>query len=348
MDPLCGLEVTEQLLRSIAEIDEFKGRWSALGNLAPERLSALRRIATIESVGSSTRIEGVKLTDDEIEKLLSGLDIRSFRSRDEQEVAGYAELMEMIFESHREIPLSDNHIRQLHGVLLKYSEKDARHRGHYKSLPNSVEAFDDNGRSLGVIFETASPFDTPRLMQGLVDWTRTALESRQHHPLLIISVFVVRFLAIHPFQDGNGRLSRALSTLLLLRSDYVYVPYSSLERVVEDNKDEYYRTLRRAQATLDGDESQLHEWVSFFIGCLVKQKDVLARKVESERLMTPLAPLSQELLGIVDSHGRVTVRQAVTLTGANRNTIKHHLRQLVVAGKLVQRGTGRGTWYEKA
>ena len=348
MDPLCGLEVTELLLRSIAEIDEFKGRWSALGNLAPERLSALRRIATIESIGSSTRIEGVKLTDDEIEKLLSGLDIRSFRSRDEQEVAGYAELMEMIFESHREIPLSDNHIRQLHGVLLKHSEKDARHRGHYKSLPNSVEAFDDNGRSLGVIFETASPFDTPRLMEGLVDWTRTALESRQHHPLLIICVFVVRFLAIHPFQDGNGRLSRALSTLLLLRSDYLYVPYSSLERVVEDNKDEYYRTLRRAQATLDGDESQLHEWVSFFIGCLVKQKDVLARKVESERLMTPLAPLSQELLGVVDSHGRVTVRQAVTLTGANRNTVKHHLRQLVEAGKLVQRGTGRGTWYEKA
>jgi len=347
MDPLRGLEVTEQLLRSIAGIDEFKGRWAAIGNLAPERLSALRRIATIESVGSSTRIEGVKLTDDEVEKLLSGLDVRSFRSRDEQEVAGYAEIMEVIFESYREIPLSENHIRQLHGVLLKYSEKDARHRGHYKSLPNSVEAFDDNGRSLGIIFETASPFDTPRLMQGLVDWTRTALEGRQHHPLLIISVFVVRFLAIHPFQDGNGRLSRALSTLLLLRGDYGYVPYSSLERVVEDNKDEYYRIVRRAQATLNGDESQLHEWVSFFVGCLVKQKDVLARKIETERLMTPLAPLSQELLGIVDSHGRVTVRQAVALTGANRNTIKHHLRHLVAASKLVQRGTGRGTWYEK-
>jgi len=348
MDPLGGLKVTEQLLRSIAGIDEFKGSWSALGNLAPERLSALRRIATIESIGSSTRIEGVKLTDDEVEKLLSGLDIRSFRSRDEQEVAGYAEVMELIFESYREIPLNENHIRQLHGVLLKYSEKDARHRGHYKSLPNSVEAFDDNGRSIGVIFETASPFDTPRLMQELVDWTRTALESGQHHPLLIISVFVVRFLAIHPFQDGNGRLSRTLSTLLLLRSDYGYVPYSSLERVVEDDKDEYYRTLRRAQSTLDGDESRLHEWVSFFIGCLVKQKDALARKVEMERLMTPLAPLSQELLGIVESHGRVTVRQAVALTGANRNTIKHHLRQLVTAGKLVQRGTGRGTWYEKS
>lgn len=348
MNPLAGLEVTEQLLRSIAGIDEFKGSWAALGNLAPERLSALRRIATIESIGSSTRIEGVKLTDDEVERMLSGLDFRSFRSRDEQEVAGYAEAMELIFESYREIPSSENHIRQLHGVLLKYSEKDARHRGHYKSLPNSVEAFDESGGSIGVVFETASPFDTPRLTKELVDWTSTALESGQHHPLLIISVFVVRFLAIHPFQDGNGRLSRALSTLMLLRSDYSYVPYSSLERVVEDNKDEYYRTLRRAQSTLDRDESRLHEWISYFIGCLVKQKDVLARKVEKERLMTPLAPLSQELLGIVDSHGRVTVRQAAALTGANRNTIKHHLRQLVTAGRLVQLGKGRGTWYEKS
>jgi len=253
----------------------------------------------------------------------------------------------LIFDSYHEIPLSENHIRQLHGVLLKYSEKDARHRGHYKRLPNSVEAFDEDGRSIGVVFETASPFDTPRLMQELIDWTRTALASGQHHPLLIISVFVVRFLAIHPFQDGNGRLSRTLTTLLLLRCDYVYVPYCSLERVVEDNKVEYYRALRHAQATLDGDDSQLHEWISFFIGCLVRQKDVLALKIEKEHLMTPLAPLSRELLGIVDSHGRLTVRQAVALTGANRNTIKHHLKRLVTAGKLVNRGMGRGTWYEK-
>lgn len=348
MGPLDRLVITEPLLRRIAGIDEFKGRWTALGNLAPERLSALRRIATIESIGSSTRIEGVRLTDDEIEKLLSGPEIRSFRSRDEQEVAGYAELMELIFDSYRDMSPTENHVLQLHGVLLKYSVKDARHRGHYKSLPSNVEAFDENGRSLGVIFETASPFETPRLMRELVDWTRTALETAEHHALLVISVFVVRFLAIHPFQDGNGRLSRALSTLLLLRGGYDYVPYSSLERIVEDNKDEYYRALRRAQATLDGDESGLHEWISFFIGCLVKQKDVLARKIEQEHLMTPLAPLSQELLGIVDSHGRITVRQAVALTGANRNTIKHHLRQLVTAGRLVQHGVGRGVWYAKS
>jgi Fic family protein len=348
VDPLSQTLITPELLRMIAEIDEFKGRWEALGNLAPERLSALKRIATIESVGSSTRIEGVKLRDDEIERLLSGLDVGSFRSRDEQEVAGYAELMELIFESCADIPLTENTIRQLHGILLGHSHKDERHQGSYKTLPNNVEAFDADGRSVGVIFETATPFDTPRLMEAVLAWTNEAFAERRHHPLLIIAVFVVRFLAIHPFQDGNGRLSRALTTLLLLRAGYRYVPYSSLERVVEESKDEYYMALRRAQATLGEDESQLIDWLTFFVRALHRQKEVLERKVELERLMAPMAPLSEKLLGIVSEHGRVTVREAAAVTQANRNTIKDHLGKLVSARRLVRRGRGRGTWYEKA
>ncbi len=348
MDPLAQTVITPELLRLIAGIDEFKGRWEALGNLAPERLSALRRIATIESVGSSTRIEGVRLRDNEIERLLSGLDVSSFRSRDEQEVAGYAELMELIFESYSDIPLTENTLRQLHGILLKHSHKDERHRGSYKTLSNNVEAFDAAGRSVGIIFKTATPFDTPQLMEALVAWTREAFAERKHHSLLIIAVFVVRFLAIHPFQDGNGRLSRALTTLLLLRSGYGYVPYSSLERIVEDSKDEYYMALRRAQATLDEDEAQLIDWITYFVRALHRQKEVLERKVERERLMVPLAPLSEKLFGIVNEHGRVTVREAAALTKTNRNTIKDHLRKLVDAGQLVRRGQGRGTWYEKA
>jgi Fic family protein len=348
MDPLAQSAITPELLRLIAEIDEFKGRWEALGRLAPERLSALRRIATIESVGSSTRIEGVKLRDDEIERLLAGLDVRSFRSRDEQEVAGYADLMSLIFESAGDIPLTENTVQQLHAVLLQHSEKDERHRGRYKTLSNNVEAFDAEGLSLGIIFETASPFGTPLAMRSLVEWTSVALAKPTHHPLMVIAVFVVRFLAIHPFQDGNGRLSRALTTLLLLRAGYGYVPYSSLERVIEDSKDEYYRALRRAQSTLDKDESRLIEWVTFFVRALHRQKEVLERKVAQEKLMAPLAPLSEKLLAMVAEHGRVTVRDAAALTQANRNTIKDHLSKLVDAGRLARRGQGRGTWYEVA
>ncbi len=348
MDSLSKTRITPDLLKTIGEIDEFKGRWEALGNLAPERLTALKRVATIESIGSSTRIEGVKLSDDEIERLLSGLDVSSFGSRDEEEVAGYADLMELVFESYANIPLTENVIRQLHGILLGHSQKDERHRGDYKTLSNSVEAFDAEGRSIGVIFETATPFDTPGLMEALVGWSNEASERKEHHPLLIIAVFVVRFLAIHPFQDGNGRLSRALTTLLLLRAGYKYVPYSSLERIVEDNKDEYYATLRRAQATLDKDESQFIDWLTFFVRALHRQKEVLDRKVKQEKLMAPLAPLSEQLLGMVREHGRVTVREAVAVTQANRSTIKEHLKQLVNAGRLARRGQGRGSWYEKA
>lgn len=347
MDPLEKLMLTPDLVRTIGKLDEFKGRWEALGTLAPERLTALRKIATIESVGSSTRIEGARLTDTEVADLLAGLDPISFRSRDEQEVAGYADAMNLVFTSWADIPLDENHIFQLHTTLLKYSEKDERHRGKYKTLPNSVEAFDESGRSIGVIFETAVPFDTPRLMNELVTWTRAALDGSVYHPLLVIASFNVRFLAIHPFQDGNGRLSRVLTNLLLLQRGYFYVPYSSLERIIEDNKDEYYLTLSNAQATLDGDESQLAGWITFFLSCLERQQDVLTGKIDRERLMKPLAPLSAAIMAIVEAHGRITVREATALTGANRNTVKLHLSQLVNAGQLISLGRGRGTWYEK-
>lgn len=348
MNPFSHFTISDALLNDIARIDEFKGRWASIGSLAPEQLSSLRRIATIESVGSSTRIEGSKLTDDEVEAVLAGIEIKSFQSRDEQEVAGYADVMELILESYHEITLTENHIKQLHGILLKHSEKDERHRGQYKNLPNSVEAFDETGQRIGVIFETATPLETPYRMADLITWTNTAMESGKHHPLLVIGYFVIQFLAIHPFQDGNGRLSRALTTLLLLRNGYEYVTYSSMERIIEQRKEEYYIALRRGQTTLGEDESQLHEWITFFITCLVLQIDGLDRKVAQQQMMAPLPALSAQILGIVQNHGRITVREAVTLTGANRNTVKNHIQKLVKMGMLSTHGRGRGTWYERS
>ena len=212
------LQISPEILSLIARIDEFKGAWRALGLLAPDRLSALRRVATIESIGSSTRIEGSQLTDREVERLLSNLAIQSFETRDEQEVAGYAELMDLVFNAWQDIPFNENHVKQLHQILLRHSEKDSRNRGQYKTNSNSVAAFDENGVQIAIVFETASPFDTPRLMGELVTWVNAERENRQWHPLLIIAIFVVVFLEIHPFQDGNGRLSRALTTLLLLQA----------------------------------------------------------------------------------------------------------------------------------
>ncbi len=337
--------ITKDILALIAQIDEFKGAWKAIGTLAPERLNALKKIATIESVGSSTRIEGVKMTDQQVEALLSGLDTRSFRSRDEQEVAGYADAMRLVFESFEQIPLTENHIKQLHRVLLQYSSKDERHRGEYKKLPNHVEAFDHNGKSLGVIFETASPFDTPMTMQSLIAWTNQSFDQKELHPLLIIAIFTVHFLAIHPFQDGNGRLSRILTTLLLLQNGYLYVPYSSLEAVVEQNKEGYYLALRKAQGTLNRGDDNLGAWLLFFLNCMKKQKDNLAAKLERERLMIKLSELSSIILQVVKDHGRATISDIQAITQANRNTIKVRLRELVNDRYLIQQGKGKATLY---
>jgi Fic family protein len=346
LEPFKNQVLTSDLLRLVGEIDEFKGAWKAFGTLAPDRLATLKQIATVESVGASTRIEGARLSDRQVDILLSNLDLGSFKSRDEEEVAGYAEATKLVFDSWRDIPLTENYIKQLHGVLLKFSPRDEHHRGSYKTLVNNVEAFDVHGRSVGVIFETATPFDTPRLMEELVAWTNRELKANLHHPLLVIAVFVVRFLAIHPFQDGNGRLARVLTNLLLQRAGYTYVPYSSLERVVEENREQYYRALRSAQGTLDKDESHLMDWLRFFLLSLVEQKNALAEKVSREKLMTSLSALDEQLIQLTRQHGRLTLTDAMTLTKANRNTLKLHLRQLVQAGQLRLLGSGRSSWYE--
>lgn len=337
---------TQEMLRLVAEVDEFKGAWQALRNIAPDRLTALRRVATIESVASSTRIEGVRLTNAEVEALLSGLETYSFRSRDEEEVAGYAALMETIFSSWEHIPLTENYVKQLHGILLRHSGKDIRHRGLYKSLPNNVEAFGPDGTSLGIVFETTSPFDTPFQMTELIADTQTALESKSIHPLLVIGAFIVRFLAIHPFQDGNGRLSRALTTLLLLKVGYAYVPYSSLESIIEENKEAYYLALRRTQITLVAADADWDPWFLFFLRALHLQKSRLAVRVEREQLIEGALPeLSLRILELVREHGTVKSSNIVKITGEARATVRNRLNELVARGLLHRHGQGPATWY---
>lgn len=271
----------------------------------------------------------------------------SFKSRDEEEVAGYAGAMELIFESWQDISLTENHLKQLHSVLLKFSSKDVSHRGEYKKLSNNVVAFDASGAEIGVVFETASPFETPLAMEKLVNWIGETLEQKSVHPLLIIAVFVVCFLAIHPFQDGNGRLSRILTTLLLLRAGYEYVPFISLESIIEDNKDSYYQALRRTQKTLREDQTDWETWSLFFLKCLKKQKDKLAAKLEREKIIAPQLPkLSVEILTLLKEHAQLTITEIESLTQANRNTLKVRLRELVQDDFIEQNGQARATFYQ--
>lgn len=334
------------ILKLIAEIDEFKGSWRALGSLKPEILERLRSVAGVESIGSSTRIEGSKLSDRDVVRLLSNLNVTALNSRDEQEVAGYSELMNEIFDSYLHIQFTENYIKQLHQILLKYSTKDAHHSGGYKKHPNNVEAYDADGKVIGTIFETATPFETPQMMEELLNWTNDSLQNEGHHPLIIIGIFIVEFLAIHPFLDGNGRLSRALTTLLLLRSGYEYVPYSSLESVVEKSKDRYYLALRKTQQSIKQEQPDYFPWLSFFLTSLKRQKDHLLYKVKHEKqILGALPDLSSAILKLAKERGKISTSEIERITREPRSTIKKRLSELVESSLLLRHGKGRSTWY---
>jgi len=349
MPDVKNIKITSQMLAQIAELNEFKGAWSGFASLRTEQLKVLKRVSTFESIGSSNRIEGNKLTDAEVEKLLSRINIKSFKSRDEEEVAGYAELMNTIFDNYQVIPLSENYIKQLHQILLKYAGKDARHRGQYKKLPNSVAAYDSDGKEIGIVFETASPFDTPRFMEELIEWTRKNLDDTFLHPLIVIGVFVVHFLAIHPFQDGNGRLSRALTTMLLLKKGYDYVTYSSIESIIETAKEGYYRALRRTQKGIWSRRVNYEPWLSFFLTTLQKQKRHLESKINALGFDDDikLTRNQKAVLELFDDKLELGSSEIAAKLNMNIETVKKNLKSLVDSGYLQKHGTTKGAWYGK-
>lgn len=348
MIELKNIKITTEMLDIISQIDEFKGAWTALKDRTPELLTSLKKIATIESIASSNRIEGNTLTDKQVETILSNLKTYSFASRDEQEVAGYALLMEDIFDNSEIIPFTENYIKQFHKILLSYSEKDETHRGEYKKISNSVAAFDVDGHEIGIVFETATPFETPEQMRSLVNQTRALLEDKALHPLILTALFVVHFLAIHPFQDGNGRLSRALTTLLLLKTGYAYVPYSSMETVIEESKSSYYKSLRQTQKTFTT-VPDYEPWLMFFLKAMQKQKVRLEKKINVENPMTKgLSLTATKVLEAFETNTpRLTTAEIAARLNMKTATIKKTLADLVKAGYLVKNGATRGAWYEK-
>lgn len=340
--------ITPEMLNNIAEIDAFNGAWTGGAvRLSADDLRVMRRVATIESVGSSNRIEGNRMTDTEIEALFANINQQSFTTRDQQEVAGYSDLVNTIFENYATIPLSENYIKQLHKILLNYSDKDARHRGEYKKDSNRVAAFDANGNEIGSIFETATPFDTPHLMADVVKWTNDTLADRFFHPIITIGVFVVHFLSIHPFTDGNGRLSRALTILLMLKSGYTYMPYASMESVIEATKDAYYRALRGTQKTIWTDRIDYEPWLTFFVRSLVTQKRMLENKIAQVRSTNTarLSTTQREIMALFESALELNMPQIVSAIPKNPETIRKAVQTLVKRGHIAKHGTTRGTVY---
>lgn len=350
MPRIKDIAITPDMLNKIAEIDQFMGSWHAnLGKLTPAELNVMKRVATIESVGSSNRIEGNKLSDAEVEEVFSHINKKSFKSRDEEEVVGYADLINMIFENYEDIPLTENYIKQLHMVLLKHSTKDERHRGEYKKDSNRVAAYDAKGKEIGTIFETATPFDTPQIMSDLIKWTNDTLADRFLHPIITIGVFVVHFLSIHPFTDGNGRLSRALTVLLMLKNNYTYMPYASMESVIEASKEAYYRALRGTQKTIWSDKVDYDPWLTFFVTALQKQKRALEDKIKvtHKEGSDKLSATSQEILGLFAQDSQVGIATIMQQTGKKYETVHKAVQGLVKKGYLKKIGSTRGAVYTK-
>ena len=346
MPNMSDIVITPDILRKIAEIDTFKGSWNSGGiKIEPEQLKTMKRIATIESIGSSNRIEGNKLNDIDVETVFNNITKKSFQTRDEQEVAGYADLLATIFDSYQDIPLSENYIRQLHKILLSYSTKDERHRGEYKKDSNRVAAFDADGNEIGTIFETATPFDTPRLMQELVDWTNVNFNDGYFHPIITIGVFVVHFLSIHPFTDGNGRLSRALTTMLLLKNGYNYMPYASMESIIEANKEGYYRALRATQKTIWTDKVNYEPWLTFFITSLQKQKRHLEEKITKVSGTARYNKTEESIIALFDEKSSWSVLEIAQELNKNNETIKKNVQNLVKKDILEKQGSTKGVYY---
>lgn len=340
-------KITPEILSKIGQIEALKGEWIAGARLNPQVLGRLKKSVLITSAGASTRIEGAKLSDEDVEKLMQGLKMQKLADRDKQEVRGYYELLEKLFDSWKNIKFSETTIKHFHQELLKYVHKDEWHRGDYKKTENRVEMFDASGKSLGVIFEPISAYLTPKEMQELVEWTASALNEKKHHPLLVVGNFIVEFLKIHPFQDGNGRLSRIVSNLLLLQAGYLYIPYISHEKLVEDNKAEYYIALRKSQKTAKDGIEDISVWLNFFLTILLKQSKMAIDLLSSKAIDKILSPKQLTVWQYFQNVNEATPGEIAKQTNVARPTVNQVLDTLLRLKRIERLGLGRSTRYKK-
>lgn len=332
--------------QKIAQIDELKGRWSAGVNLVPQILNQLKQSVLVTSSGASTRIEGAKLSDLEIEKMMKGINIKRFVSRDAQEVQGYFELLQNVFAVWQDLKFGESLIKHFHKELLKYVLKDEFHRGEYKKTENKVIMIDSAGKSVGTLFDTTPAFLTPKEMFEIIDWTKNELYSRKIHPLLIIGNFLVEFLNIHPFTDGNGRLSRILTNLLLLQAGYIFIPYVSHEKIIEENKTNYYLSLRASQKTIKTKNEKIEKWLLFFLNVVHTQAALAVNLLGVSHMEKFFSEKQQKVWEVLQKNISVSPKEIVGLTNINRKTVSQILNKLLKLKKIVRVGLGRATRYQ--
>ncbi|MEO6240317.1 MAG: Fic family protein [Bacteroidia bacterium] len=334
-----------QIVGLLARIDEIKGEFKGGLRMAPQAITNLRKSVIVTSTGASTRIEGSKLTDAEVEQIMRGVTTSKFAERDGQEVQGYLEVLQNIFDSPNALPIREGVIKALHKELLKYSKKDALHKGEYKKEENIVAVADEKGNPTQIIFKTTRAYLVQKEMNELVDWTADAFEKAQFHPLLILGNFLVEFLKIHPFKDGNGRLSRVLTNLILLQQGYQFVQYVSHEQIIEKRKAEYYLALRRSQSTFATENETIEPWITFFFSVIHEQATKALIYLESEKLEDILSPKQLEVWNFISQNNEIAPSEITKATGIGMPTVRQGLERLEKLGKIKRLGNGRASRY---
>lgn len=334
------IDIDWKLISIISQIDRFDVSWTTIEKKEGQSLKQLKSIATVRSVGASTRIEGSKMSDEEVNVLLQAIDITKLEDRDSQEVVGYFNTLYIISESFLDIEITESSIKNLHNILMKFSKKDEWHKGEYKQHSNAVEAnFGDGTKQ--IIFETTQAgLATENAMTNLVNWYKS---DNATHPLVKCSLFTYDFLSIHPFQDGNGRLSRLISSLLLLKSGYNWIQYVSFEHEIENRKPEYYRVLRNCQSQRPNEN--VSEWNSFYFDALKNIQEQLIQKLNLNNATTQLSQREKLILTFIENNVGCKSGEISKKLGVPSPTVKRILSELIQKRLIEKNGIGPSTNY---
>ena len=328
--------LTPEIVQMLAQIHEHKGEHA---QVKEDELNHLIEIARIQSTEASNRIEGIYTSDDRLQKLVK--DKTTPRDRSEKEIAGYRDVLATIHESYQYIPVKPGMILQLHRDLYKYSGMSIG--GNYKSSDNVIEEEDAQGNK-HVRFRPVSSWETPEAMDRLCQAYNDMCNSGQYDPLLMIPVFIMDFLCIHPFNDGNGRMSRLLTLLLLYRAGYHVGKYISIEKLIERTKFNYYDDLQESSANWHDEANNYIPFVTYQLGVILAAYREFADRVKivSENTRKP-----NRVRDIIKSHlGTITKTEIMQqCPDVSQTTIQRALNDLVKSGEIIKIGGGRYTSY---
>ena len=334
--------LTPDIVNMLSSLHEFRGKQELYIEAESDVLTALLDIAKIQSTKASNKIEGIYTSDERLEALV--MEKSEPRNRSEEEIAGYREVLATVHDSYEYIPIRPNNILQLHRDLYSFSSSDTG--GRYKNTDNVIAESGKDGQQR-VRFIPVSAFQTPEAMENLCDEFNNAIARSEYDPLLLIPMFILDFLCIHPFNDGNGRMSRLLTLLLLYRSGYIVGKYISMEMLIEKTKDTYYEALQNSSIEWHNNQSDYTSFVRYYVGVLLKGYNEFQDRIEHLKYRKlskadRVKAVFEKRLGIVKKSDIATLCPDISET-----TIERTLKELLEAGFIEKVGKGRATGYTR-